>query len=58
VLLQSVNHVVHHEVPLFFGKPLAESSHQLARPHERERNRKPEHVAAGLHGPLKNKWGT
>jgi hypothetical protein len=38
VLLQSVNHVVSDAVAFLFAKPLAQSSHQLAHPHERDRN--------------------
>ena len=52
MLLQSVNHVVGDEVAFVLAEPMAESSHQLARPHERECERKPEHVATGFHGPI------
>ena len=52
MLLQPVNYVVGDEVALVLIEPLAQSSHQLAGAHERERERKPEHVAAGLHWPI------
>ena len=54
MLLQSGNHVVGDEVAFVLAQPVAKSPHQLARAHERERDRKPEHVAAGFHDPLKN----
>ena len=39
MLQKSVNHVVGDQVALVLAKSLAESSHQLGRPHEGERNR-------------------
>ena len=47
MLLQSVNHVVGDETALVLTEPLAETPHQLAGPDKRERDRKPERVAAG-----------
>jgi len=49
MLLQSLNHIVGDEIALVLAEALAHSTDQLARPHERQRNRKPEHVAAGPH---------
>jgi hypothetical protein len=49
VLLQSLDHVISYQVAFVFAEPLPKPPNELARPHERERDGKPEHVAAGLH---------
>ena len=51
-MLQSVNHVICHQVAFLLSKPLPKTANELARSHESERNGKSEHVPAGSHAPL------
>ena len=58
MLLQLIHDIVRDEVSLLFAEPLSKSPHKLARSHQREGDRKPEHVATGLHPRIENRSGT